>query len=69
MPALNPSLDGSDMCSAVFQLTLGLFLGVYAKKTSESSRAPATVLLTLPPIMLHLILYSDTVICVMNRKA
>lgn len=67
--ALNPSSGGSDMCSAVFQL-MDLFLGVRAKKTS-GSRTPATVLLTLPPITLHWILYSDTVLvlCVVNRKA
>lgn len=49
---------------------MGLFLGAHAKKMS-GSRAPASVLLTLPPVGLHLGLYSDivTVLRVMNREA
>lgn len=46
------------VCS--FSARMSLFLAVYVKKMPESTTA-ATVLLTLPPIVLHQIFYLGTV--------
>lgn len=46
------------VCS--FSARMSLFLAVYVKKMPESTTA-ATVLLTLPPVVLHQIFYLGTV--------